>query len=112
MVAMVCKVRVDVPICAHKTTVVARDKGDGTVEIDIESDCPNVARYARLLRSANMDDLVEWKDNRLIQLASDAGLTPTCLVPTAVFNCCWMELGMISKRLALDQGPLCIRFIE
>lgn len=109
---MVSKVKVDVPICAHETTVTARDKGDGTVEIDIESDCPNVAHYARLLRSANMDDLVEWKDNRLLQLASQAGLTTTCLVPTAVFNCCWAEVGMISKRLAMDKGPLCIQFVD
>jgi hypothetical protein len=109
---MVSKVKVDVPICSHETTVTVRDKGDGTVEIDIESDCSNVAHFARLLRSANMDDLIEWKDKRFFELASQSGLTTTCLVPTAVFNCCWTELGMISKHLAMDKSPMCIHFVE
>jgi hypothetical protein len=112
VIAMASKVRVDVAICAHQTTITAHDLGDGHVQVDIESDCPNVAQFARALRTVDMDDLVDWKDNRLLKLAADSGLTTTCLVPTAVFNCCWTELGMISKRFAMDKGPLCIHFVE
>jgi hypothetical protein len=112
MIAMVSKVKVDVPICSHETIVTARDKGDGNVEIDIESDCPSVAHFARLLHSANMDDLTEWNNNRIFDLASRSGLTTTCLVPTAIMNCAWVELGMISRSLALEKRSLCLHFVE
>jgi len=109
---MPSKVRVDATICDHMTTVVARDLGGGKVAIEIDSECPNVAHFAQLLTEANMADLTEWEGNRLLEMAAKSGLTTTCLVPTAVFNCAWVELGMISKNLVRGRGPLCIQFVE
>jgi hypothetical protein len=105
-------VSLDVRICSHQTTVRAIDRGDGTVGVEIESDCDSVQEYADLLRSVDMKDLTEWEGSKVLEMAGKAGLTTTCLVPTAVFNCCWVELGMISKNLAMAKGPLCIHFVD
>jgi len=47
-----------------------------------------------------------------MDLASEVGLTATCLIPVAIYNACWIEKGMISRRLALDKGHACIVFLE
>ncbi len=109
---MVSKVRVDATICDNTTTVTAKDLGGGKVGIEIETNCPSVAHFASLLKEADTDDLTNWEKNRILELASRSGLTTTCLVPTAIFNCAWVELGMISRRLAKDKSPLCLHFVE
>jgi hypothetical protein len=106
------KVSVEMAICDHSTVIVTRQSGEGKVVIEIVSDCPNVAMLAESLKEAEMDDLTEWQGNRIIDLAGKSGLTLTCLVPTAIFNCAWVELGMISKRLAMAKSPLSIHFVE
>ncbi len=108
---MTSSVRLDTRICSHETTVRATDKGDGTVDIEIISDCKSIQTYAGLLKSADTSDLTEWK-SKIIDLADKAGLTTTCLVPTAVFNCCWVEVGMMSKSLAKEKSPLCMHFVD
>ncbi len=109
---MTSKVTVQSAICGFQTTIEACDNGSGEVEIKIESQCKSVQQYGQMLRSATTDDLVEWSGSKVLAFAAQAGLTTTCLVPTAVFNACWVEIGMISRRLALDKGPLCIHFVE
>jgi len=109
---MVSKVRVDATICDNTTTVTVKDVGGGRVSIEIDTNCASVAHFASLLKDANVDDLTDWTNNRILDLASRSGLTTTCLVPTAIFNCAWVELGMISRKLAKDKSPLCLHFVE
>jgi hypothetical protein len=109
---MVSKVRVDATICDNTTTVTVKDVGGGRVSIEIDTNCASVAHFASLLKDANVDDLTDWTNNRILDLASRSGLTTTCLVPTAIFNCSWVELGMISRKLAKDKSPLCLHFVE
>ena len=109
---MPSKVKVNSTICDKTTTIVVSNIDGERVEIKIESDCKGVASFAELLKDASTSDLIDWTNNRIIDLASRSGLTTTCLVPTAVFNCAWVELGMISKTLAKNKSPLCIHFIE
>ncbi len=109
---MTSKVTVQSGICGFETTIEARDIGSGEVDIKILSQCKSVQTYAEKLRSATTDDLVDWKGSKVIALAAETGLTTTCLIPTAVFNVCWVEIGMISRKLAMDKGPLCIHFVE
>ncbi len=105
-------VRVEVPLCSHDATIRATDLGDGSVKVEIDSDCKSVQHYATLLKEASMDDLTSWEGSKVLQLAGSAGLTTTCLVPTAVFNCCWVEMGLISKSLAKEKSPLCLHFVD
>lgn len=99
-------------ICDNETIIIVNDLREGKVAIEIESDCPNIMRFAEMLTEADMRDLTDFEDNRILDLAAQAGLTTTCLVPAAVFNCAWVELGMMSKRLAMKKSPLCVHFIE
>jgi hypothetical protein len=104
-------VRVDAPICDHQTIVVAERSGDETL-ITITSDCKSVHGYADRLRKVSMTDLMDLEGSKIIKMASESGLTPTCLVPVAVYNACWMEHGMISKNLAMQKRNICIEFMD
>jgi hypothetical protein len=109
---MTSKVTVQSGICGFETTIEAKATGSGVVEIKIESQCKSVQTYAEKLLSATTEDLTDWEGSKVIELAGKTGLTTTCLIPTAVFNVCWVEIGMISRKLAMDKGPLCIHFVE
>ena len=87
-----------------------RDLGKGEVEIEIDTNAPacSLCREA----ASRMDDLTDWTGSTVLDLAAKSGLTTTCLIPTAVFNCAWVELGMISRTLAKDKSPLCLHFVE
>ncbi|MCE5296763.1 MAG: hypothetical protein LLG16_06640 [Euryarchaeota archaeon] len=108
---MVSKVKVNAPICDHETEIIARASGNDTL-VEIRSNCRSVQTYAERLNSVSMDDIMDTKGSKIIELAGEVGLTSTCLIPTAVYNACWIEQGMISKRLALAKERICIEFIE
>jgi hypothetical protein len=104
-------VRVDAPICDHETIVEAERSGEETL-VRIISDCKTVQGYAERMRTVSMSDLMDLEGSKIIKMASESGLTPTCLVPVAVYNACWMEHGMISKRLAIQKKNICIEFLD
>jgi hypothetical protein len=107
---MTSKVRVDMSICDHKTLIDADAQPDGTVKIRIRSTCKDIRDYGRHLGSVGPDDYIQIEGSKIMELATQCHLTPTCLVPAAVFNVVWMEVGMISKRHALKEKSICIHF--
>lgn len=109
---MVSRVKVVTPICSHETWVIAEMDGEDRIKVRIETDCSNVETYAERLCSVSMDDINELRDSRIMTEAEGGVLTPTCLVPVAVFNACWLEAGMISKSLAKKEGSVSIHFID
>jgi hypothetical protein len=109
---MASRVKVVTPICSHETWVTAEMDGDDQIKVRIESDCSNVQNYGERLKRVNMDDINEIRGSRIMEMAMDGILTPTCMVPIAVFNACWVEAGMISKRLAVKEGQVSIQFID
>ena len=109
---MTSKVEVDARICAHKTIIEVTDKGGGTMAVHIRSECKDIRHFARLLPEVSPEDYTRWSGSRVWEMAEKAGLTTTCLIPVALINACWMEAGMISKRLALKEGAICVRFLE
>ncbi|HIH76260.1 MAG TPA: hypothetical protein HA343_02950 [Methanomassiliicoccales archaeon] len=109
---MASRVKVVTPICSHETWVTAEMDGEDRLKVRIESDCSNVMNYAERLGRVTMDDINEQRGSRILTAAEDGILTPTCLVPIAVMNACWVEAGMISKRLAIKEGPISIHFID
>lgn len=99
-------------LCAHRTVIEVRDNGDGVLSIRIDSSCAHVVDYARLLTAVTMEDICILKGSKIIDLASNARLTPTCLVPSGVFNACWLETGMISRNLVKSRPKICINFLD
>jgi hypothetical protein len=57
-----------------------------------------------------MKDLMGGPETILAKKTAEMPLTPTCLVPVAVMNACWLENGMISKNLAREMGKMEIIF--
>ncbi len=95
-------VNVRMRTCSKTTKVTAelRDDGD-TVKITIVSDCKNVMNYANLLgNEIRLSDVVEWKGSRVVDPEIRQPLSIPCLVPNAIFDAAWMEIGMLSKNLA------------
>jgi hypothetical protein len=109
---MVSKVKVDMMLCSHETTIEAKDGGDGTLELRFESSCRDVSHFASLLTSVSPDDYSKIAGSKILDLAEKAGMTPTCLVPAAVYNVCWLEAGMISKNLVKQKKSISIHFVD
>ncbi len=95
-------VNVRMRTCSKNTKVTAELQDDGdTVKITIVSDCKNVMNYASLLgNEIHLSDVVEWKGSRVVDPEIRQPLSIPCLVPNAVFDAAWMEVGMLSKNLA------------
>jgi len=107
---MTSKVRVDMTICDHKTLIDADKQPDGTVMVRVRSTCENIRNYGRRLGAVSMEDYIQIDGSKIIRLATECHLTPTCLIPAAVFNVVWMEVGNISKRYALSKKSISINF--
>jgi len=105
------KVRVDMRLCRHETEIEAKDRGDGVLDITITSECKDIQYFAKLISSLGPEDYTDIKASKVYDLASQAKLTPTCLIPAALFNACWIEAGMISKNLAKKEEHICIHFL-
>ncbi len=109
---MASRVKVVTPICSHETWITAEMDGEDRLKVTIESDCSNVMNYAERLGTVTMEDINEQRGSRILTAAEDGILTPTCLVPIGVMNACWVEAGMISKRLATKEGSISVHFID
>ena len=92
--------------CSRNTKVTAEMQDDGdTIRITIASDCKNVMNYADLLGGeVHVSDVVEWKGSRVVDPDIRQSLSIPCLVPNAVFDAAWMEIGMLSKNLAQEMA--------
>lgn len=111
-ISMTSKIKVDMSLCSHETVIEAEDVGDGTVKLKFESTCKDINHYAKLLMSVSTDDFCRIKGSRILEIAEESGLTPTCLVPAGVFNACWLETGMISRNLVKEKKTICLHFVE
>ena len=109
---MASRVKLVTPICSHETWVTAEMDGEDRLKVRIESDCSNVLNYAERLGVITLEDINEQRGSKIMTAGEDGILTPTCLVPIAVMNACWVEAGMISKRLAIKEGPISIHFFD
>ena len=95
-------------ICGHTTQVTATKEGKNT-HIHIDTDCEKLQKWGTDFE-LELKDLMGTPGNTLAQKTEKASLTPTCLVPAAVMNACWLENSLISKNLARKMGKMEIVF--
>ncbi|WP_292381701.1 DUF6951 family protein [Methanosarcina sp. UBA289] len=95
-------------ICGHTTKIIATKEGK-TTHIHIKTTCEKLSKWGTHF-DVEMKDLMGGPESVLDQKMTEAPLTPTCLVPAAVMNACWLENGMISKNLARGMGKMEIIF--
>lgn len=78
-----------------RITVIARD--DGSMDVDIQTDCDHVREYADRLRTISMEDVVSFNGSRIVDPEVRGEMSATCLCPIAVFSAAWQEMEMLSK---------------
>jgi len=87
--------------CDREATITVTLREDGDLDIDIESDCDIVRGYAeRLGGKISQMDVYSFQNSRINDDGIRGQLTATCLVPNAIYNAAFLELGMIAKSLA------------
>jgi hypothetical protein len=95
-------------ICGHATKVTAAKEGKNT-HVHIDTDCEKLKKWGTYFDMEKID-LMGGPETVLAQKTDKSPLTPTCFVPATVMNACWLENGMISKRLAGEKGKIEIIF--
>lgn len=95
-------------ICGHSTKVTAT-KNEKIINVHIDTTCEKLKKWGTDFKMEEKD-LMGGPENILAQKTKKAPLTPTCFVPATVMNACWLENGMISKRLASNLGKIEIIF--
>jgi uncharacterized protein with PIN domain len=83
--------------CSKTHTVHAALNEDGSVRIDIESDCEKIIDLSKRLKYVTIDDVTNFHESRLTDKEIRCGIGFCCLVFTAVTQAAWMELGMLSE---------------
>ncbi len=83
-----CTVRVDAGVCKMVTTIHAKENEMGMIELDIQSDCPNVLKLSWIVQpispwteveaAMNETDIYKWASDRLPHAA--------CPVPCAMIK--------------------------
>jgi hypothetical protein len=97
---LVTRVSVDEPICGKNVMLTAEKKPSGKVAIIVESDCEHLQRLNENLKEVGMEDACRSFDQNLLYIsARESKLHPTCLVPCAIVNAVWVELGPLSRSM-------------
>ncbi|MGQ9787870.1 MAG: DUF6951 family protein [Candidatus Hadarchaeaceae archaeon] len=108
---MSTKITVHSKLCGFKTVVTVASDGQST-KVNLNSDCPKIKNYGGSLSVVRKEDLYRAETSQIFLRAREARLTPTCVVPVAVMNACWIENQLISKNLALSSKEIKIIFEE
>jgi len=91
--------------CGRTARITATKKSDGSISLEIDSDCANVASYAMLLGDMLTEaDVIDRAASRVTAPATVRPLTAPCLVPNGVLYAASLELGFLSKRYVQQLG--------
>jgi hypothetical protein len=80
----------------------------GTIIIDIESPCEKIRKMSHM--EIPMMEILDIKDNYVMEKAKEAKCSSNCLVPCGILNVCRIEAGFLAKSLAKKAGGLTIEF--
>ncbi len=109
---MSSKVRVKNNIC-NKTSMIEVSMNENCgFDVQIESECQNVRRFADFVKELSMDDLTDKKDSLVIRTYQEQEMSANCLVPSGILTAAWMESGMISKNRFKAVERNCVEFVE
>ncbi len=105
-------VRVKMTVCDKITKVCVSLRDDGDLDVKVRSNCDHVRQYANGLEVISIQDVTELGVSRLYEPERRAKASATCLVPSAIINAAWMELGMLSRSRAIECGNISIEFLD
>jgi hypothetical protein len=92
----VAKAEIDAGICGFHTTCVATRNDDGTIHLDIESDCKAVLKLAEQIRDVDPFKEGFWRRSvpTIHQLAPQCLSHPSCPVPSGIIKAIEVEAGL------------------
>lgn len=105
-------VKVDMKMCDKTAWVTVKQREDGDLDVIIESDCSDVAAYGQNLTRISFNDTIDYGASAINKMENRQNLSPHCLVPSAVFDAAWLELGMISKSLVKKVRTSTVEFTD
>ena len=86
--------------CQRYARVAVSRRDDGDMDVRIESDCENIAEYARRLPAISDMDVLDPGSGRIFDSEVRGPLTHTCLCPMGVIYAASMEMGLMTKRIS------------
>ena len=102
---MTSTIKVKMNACERYAKVTVSLRDDGELDVAIESDCDVVRGYAERLGGRITDmDVYNFQQSKINDDTVRGNLTATCLVPNAIYNAAFLELGMMTKSLAKKAG--------
>ncbi|AAM31950.1 MAG: hypothetical protein AAGU10_11945 [Methanosarcina mazei] len=101
------EITVNSTICDFVHTIRGSKKGSKIV-VDIETPCEKIKKFS--LMEIPVNEILDIKNNYVIDKAQEARCCSNCLVPCAVLNLCKLECGFLARSLAKKAGSLSIEF--
>ena len=108
---MTTKVLADSAVCGYKNLITVNKEGKN-IKINLVSGCSSIKKYNDNLTDVKVEDLYSMENSKILKKATESSVSPSCIVPVAIMNACWIESGMMSKNLALSKKELKIVFEE
>lgn len=96
-------------ICGFVHKIRGNKKGNKIV-VDIETPCEKIKKFSHM--EVPMMEIMDIKNNYVIDRAQEAKCCSNCLVPCAVLNLCRMESGFLAKSLVKKADSVSIEFNE
>jgi hypothetical protein len=92
----VAKAEIDAGICGFHTTCIATKNEDGTVHLDIQSDCKAVLKLAEQIKDVEPFKEAFWRRSMpaVHQHAPQCLSHPSCPVPSGIIKAIEVEAGL------------------
>ncbi len=103
------EITVNSTICGFVHKICGQKKGK-FITVDIDTPCEKVKKFSHM--EVPMREILDIKNNYVIDRAQEAGCSSNCLVPCAILNLCRIESGLIARSLAKKAGCLSIEIDE
>jgi hypothetical protein len=101
------EITVNSTICDFVHKIRGNKKGNKII-VDIETPCEKITKLSHM--EIPMMEILDIKDNYVIDKAQEAKCCSNCLVPCGVLNLCRLESGFLAKSLAKKAGSMSIEF--
>lgn len=101
------KATVHSTICGYDHVIEGKRKGKNII-IDILSPCEKIQKMSHM--EIPMMEILDIKENYVINKAQSIGCSSNCLVPCGVIHVCRIEAGFLAESLCKKAGSVGISF--
>ncbi len=93
------KVKIDPGVCQFVAVVNVEKKTPKELEINIESQCPNIGAFKEAIKTIQIADAVNRpKANLILKKAAESLPHSDCPIPIGIIKACMVEIHFAIKR--------------